>query len=199
MPSKTLLRPGETVAAAKHAWGARAAPSPVSIDIAEALEWRNEVVSNYDDSGQLPWLEERGIELIRGAGRITGKGEVDVDGQGVEAEQIVIATGSSAAFPPIDGLEGLDGVWTNREVTGMKEVPESILILGGGPVGVEMSQALRASARRSPSSRPSRSAAVPRGGAGRRGAGRGPRGGGDRAAPRRRGRGGGPRGATNSC
>ncbi len=141
MPSKTLLRPGETVAAAKHAWGARAALTG-DIDIAEALEWRNQVVSNYDDSGQLPWLEERGIELIRGAGRITGKGEVDVDGQGVEAEHIVIATGSSAAIPPIDGLKGLDGVWTNREVTGMKEVPESILILGGGPVGVEMSQAL---------------------------------------------------------
>lgn len=141
MPSKTLLRPGETIAAAKHAWGARRAVTG-EIDVAEALEWRNQVVSNYDDSGQLPWLSERGIELIRGQGRITGPGAADVGGEAVEAKNIVIATGSSTAYPPVEGLEGLDGLWTNRDVTGMKEVPESILILGGGPVGVEMGQAL---------------------------------------------------------
>ena len=141
MPSKTLLRPGETVAAAEHAWGARRAVTG-EIDVAEALEWRNEVVSNYDDSGQLPWLEERGIELIRGQGRIQGKGRVAVGDDEVEAERIVISTGSAPAIPPIDGLRELDGVWTNREVTGMKEVPKSILVLGGGPVGVEMGQAL---------------------------------------------------------
>lgn len=142
MPSKTLLRPGETVAAAQRAWGARAAVNG-EMDVAEALEWRNEVVSNWDDSGYLPWLEERGIELVRGEGRITGRGEVEVGGEPISAERIVIATGSSPAFPPVAGLEGLDGVWTNREVTGMKQVPESVLVLGGGPVGVEMGQALR--------------------------------------------------------
>ncbi len=141
MPSKTLLRPGETVAAAKRAWGAREAVTG-DIDVAEALEWRNEVVSNWDDSGQLPWLEERGIELLRGYGRIKSKGLVSVGAEEVEAEKIVVATGSSAAIPPIDGLNGLEGIWTNREVTGMKEVPKSILVLGGGPVGVEMSQVL---------------------------------------------------------
>ena len=141
MPSKTLLRPGETVAAAERAWGARKAVTG-KIDVAEALAWRNEVVSNYDDSGQLPWLEERGIELFRGHGRIKEKGVASVGADEIEAGKIVIATGSSAAIPPIDGLEGLEGIWTNREVTGMKDVPKSILVLGGGPVGVEMSQVL---------------------------------------------------------
>ena len=141
MPSKTLLRPGETLAAAQRAWGARRAVTG-ELDVAESLEWRNEVVSNWDDSGYLPWLEERGIELIRGTGRIAGPGKVDVDGTTYETERIVISTGSAPAFPPVDGLEGLEGVWTNREVTGMKEVPASALVLGGGPVGVEMSQAL---------------------------------------------------------
>ncbi len=141
MPSKTLLRPGETLKAAQRAWGARRAVTG-DLDVAESLEWRNEVVSNWDDSGYLPWLEERGIELIRGEGRIAGPGKVDVDGTSHLTERIVIATGSAPAFPPVESLDGLDGVWTNREVTGMKEVPASILILGGGPVGVEMAQAL---------------------------------------------------------
>ena len=141
MPSKTLLRPGETVAAARRAWGARRAVTG-ELDVAESLEWRNEVVSNWDDSGYLPWLEERGIELIRGSGRIAGPGKVEVDGTEYETERIVVATGSAPAFPPVDGLEGLEGIWTNREVTGMKEVPSSVLILGGGPVGSEMAQAL---------------------------------------------------------
>ena len=105
MPSKTLLRPGETVAAARRAWGARRAVTG-ELDVAESLEWRNEVVSNWDDSGYLPWLEERGIELIRGTGRIAGPGKVDVDGTEYETERIVIATGSAPAFPPVDGLEG---------------------------------------------------------------------------------------------
>lgn len=141
MPSKTLLRPGEVVAAARHAPGAREAVTG-EIDAAEALAWRDKVVSNWDDSGYLPWLEERGIKLIRGEGRIVAPGKVEVDGSAYETERIVVATGSSPAFPPIDGLEELDGVWTNREATGLKQVPETVLVLGGGPVGVEMAQAL---------------------------------------------------------
>jgi len=141
MPSKTLLRPVETVAAAQHAGGARAAVTG-QIDVAEALKWRNEVVSNWDDSGYLPWLEERGIELVRGEARITGPGKVEVGGDTYETDRIVLAMGSTAAIPPIDGLRELEGVWTNREVTAMQEVPKSVLILGGGPVGVEMGQAL---------------------------------------------------------
>ena len=141
MPSKTLLRPGETLAAALHAWGARRAVTG-ELDAAESLEWRNEVVSDWDDSGQVEWLTDRGIELLRGEARISGPGRVSVDGAEHECERIVVATGSAPAFPPVEGLDDLDGVWTNREVTGMKEVPRSIVILGGGPVGVEMAQAL---------------------------------------------------------
>ncbi|MGZ5331560.1 MAG: dihydrolipoyl dehydrogenase family protein [Solirubrobacterales bacterium] len=141
MPSKTLLRPGETVAAARHAPGAREAVTG-EIDRAAALAWRDAVVSNWDDSGQAEWLTNKGIEILRGDARLTGPGRFEVDGKAHEAARIVIATGSAPAFPPVEGLEGLEGVWTNREATGLKEVPESILILGGGPVGVEMAQAL---------------------------------------------------------
>ncbi len=102
MPSKTLLRPGETLAAARRAWGARRAVTG-ELDVGESLEWRNEVVSNWDDSGYLPWLEERGIELIRGTGRIAGPGKVEVEGAEHETERIVIATGSAPAFPPSKG------------------------------------------------------------------------------------------------
>src|SRR5687767_2799150 len=133
MPSKTLLRPGEVVAAARGAPGAREAVTG-EIDTSQALEWRNKVVSDWDDSGQVPWLEEKGIELLRGDARIAGKGKVEIDGTAHEAERIVVATGSEPLIPPIDGLRELDGVWTNREATGMKEVPDSVLVLGGGPV-----------------------------------------------------------------
>ncbi|HEX2359369.1 MAG TPA: NAD(P)/FAD-dependent oxidoreductase [Solirubrobacterales bacterium] len=141
MPSKTLLRPGEAVAQARHAPGAREAVTG-EIDRDEALEWRNKVVSGWDDSGHVDWLEQRGITLLRGDARIAAAGSVEVGGEAHETDRIVVATGSDPAFPPIEGLDGLEGVWTNREVTGMKRVPDSILILGGGPVGVEMAQAL---------------------------------------------------------
>jgi pyruvate/2-oxoglutarate dehydrogenase complex dihydrolipoamide dehydrogenase (E3) component len=141
MPSKTLLRPGETLAQARHAPGAREAVTG-EIDVRQALAWRDAVVSNWDDTGQVEWLTDRGIDLRRGEARITGPGKVEIGGEVHETKDIVVATGSAPAFPPVDGLKGLDGLWTNREVTGMKEVPESILILGGGPVGVEMAQAL---------------------------------------------------------
>jgi len=142
MPSKTLLRPGEAVAQASHAPGAREAVAG-RIDLGEALAWRNAVVSDWDDSGQVEWLDEKKIDLLRGDARITGRGVVEIDGAMHETERIVLASGSDPVIPPIDGLDELDGVWTNREATGMKEVPESIVILGGGPVGVEMAQALR--------------------------------------------------------
>ncbi|MGA8217746.1 MAG: NAD(P)/FAD-dependent oxidoreductase [Solirubrobacterales bacterium] len=140
IPSKTLLRPGEVLSEARQAPGAREAVTG-DLDVAEVLSWRNFMVSDWDDSGQLPWLEEKGIELLRGAGRLAGPGKVDVDGTTYEAERIVIATGSDPLIPPIDGLDDLEGLWTNREATGVKEIPASLLILGGGPVGTEMAQA----------------------------------------------------------
>jgi dihydrolipoamide dehydrogenase len=137
IPSKTLLRPGEAV----H--DAREAAATADVDVEEALAWRDFMVSKYSDAGQERWLADNGIELIRGSGRLAGKGVVEVDGQRHTADHVVVATGADPFIPPIPGLRELDGIWTNREVTGMKAIPRRLLILGGGPVGVEMAQAVR--------------------------------------------------------
>jgi pyruvate/2-oxoglutarate dehydrogenase complex dihydrolipoamide dehydrogenase (E3) component len=143
IPSKTLLRPGEAVDAALAAPGAAQAVQH-DPDPAPALAWRDYMVSNYDDAGQVKWLADAGIDLIRGEGRIAGPGVVEVDGRRYRAREIVLATGSDPVIPPIPGLRELEGVWTNREATGVREIPASIVILGGGPVGVEMAQAFAA-------------------------------------------------------
>ncbi len=137
IPSKTLLRPGEAV----HE--AREAQATAEIDVAAALAWRDFMVSDYSDAGQERWLASKGIDLLRGTGRLAGVGVVDVDGVHYGATNIVLATGSDPVVPPIPGLRELDGVWTNREVTAMKAIPRHLLVLGGGPVGVEMAQAVR--------------------------------------------------------
>jgi pyruvate/2-oxoglutarate dehydrogenase complex dihydrolipoamide dehydrogenase (E3) component len=140
IPSKTLLRPGEAIAAARQAPGAREAVNG-ALDVGEALAWRDFMVADWDDAGQVAWLDDKGIELLRGDGGIAGPGRVEVDGVAHTTERIVVATGSEPVFPAIPGLEGLDGVWTNREATGVKELPTSVVVLGGGPVGVELAQA----------------------------------------------------------
>jgi pyruvate/2-oxoglutarate dehydrogenase complex dihydrolipoamide dehydrogenase (E3) component len=137
IPSKTLLRPGEAV------YGARQAAGTAEVDVAAALAYRDYMVSDYSDSGQQSWLAGRGIDLIRGTGRLAGPGAVEVDGKRYTAANVVLATGSDAVIPPVPGLRELTGVWTNREVTGMKAVPRRLVILGGGPVGSEMAQAVR--------------------------------------------------------
>jgi pyruvate/2-oxoglutarate dehydrogenase complex dihydrolipoamide dehydrogenase (E3) component len=137
IPSKTLLRPGETV----HQ--ARDATASAQIDPAAALAWRDYMVSDYSDAGQERWLAGKGIKLIRGTGKLAGPGVVEVDGVRHTATNVVVATGSDAVMPPLPGLADLEGVWTNRGITGMKAVPRRLLILGGGPVGAEMSQAVR--------------------------------------------------------
>jgi pyruvate/2-oxoglutarate dehydrogenase complex dihydrolipoamide dehydrogenase (E3) component len=137
IPSKTLLRPGEAV----HA--AREAAATAEVDVEAALAWRDFMVSNYSDEGQERWLSETGIDLLRGTGRLAGTGAVEVDGVRHTAEHVVLANGADPIIPPVSGLRELDGIWTNREVTGMKAVPRRMLVLGGGPVGVEMAQAVR--------------------------------------------------------
>jgi pyruvate/2-oxoglutarate dehydrogenase complex dihydrolipoamide dehydrogenase (E3) component len=137
IPSKTLLRPGEAV----HA--ARDAAASAEVDVEAALAWRDFMVSKYSDASAERWLASAGIDLLRGVGRLAGPGAVEVDGVRHTADQIVIATGSDPIVPPVPGLRELEGLWTNREVTGMKEVPRRLLILGAGPVGVEMAQAVR--------------------------------------------------------
>jgi pyruvate/2-oxoglutarate dehydrogenase complex dihydrolipoamide dehydrogenase (E3) component len=140
IPSKTLLRPGEAIDAALAAPGAAEAVDG-NADGAAALGWRDYMVSGYDDAGQVKWLTDTGIDLIRGNGQIAGLGVVDVDGRRYGTRHIVVATGSEPVIPPVPGLRELDGVWTNREATGAREIPDSLVILGGGPVGVEMAQA----------------------------------------------------------
>lgn len=137
IPSKTLLRPGEAV----H--GAREAAATARIDVQAALAYRDFMVSDYSDAGQQQFLSGKGIDLIRGTGRLAGPGVVEVDGVPHTARHVVVATGSDPVIPPIQGLREMEGIWTNREVTGMKAVPCRLLILGGGPVGAEMAQAVR--------------------------------------------------------
>jgi pyruvate/2-oxoglutarate dehydrogenase complex dihydrolipoamide dehydrogenase (E3) component len=141
IPSKTLLRPGEALQHALEAPGAREAVTG-SLAPEAVFEWRNFMVADYDDSAKAEWLRSEGIDVLRGRGSIAGPGEVTVDDERHRAKHIVIATGSDAIVPPIPGLDGLEGVWTNREATGLTEVPERLLVLGGGPVGVEMAQAV---------------------------------------------------------
>jgi pyruvate/2-oxoglutarate dehydrogenase complex dihydrolipoamide dehydrogenase (E3) component len=142
IPSKTLLRPGEALQEGREAPGAAEVVDGHRPDAAAALAWRDFMVSGYDDSGQLPWLDSKGIDLHRGAGRLDGPGRVAVGGEVHTATHVVVATGSDPVMPPIAGLAELDGVWTNREATGLKAVPRRLLVLGGGPVGVEMAQAI---------------------------------------------------------
>jgi pyruvate/2-oxoglutarate dehydrogenase complex dihydrolipoamide dehydrogenase (E3) component len=137
IPSKTLLRPGEAV----H--DAREATATAEVDVEAALAWRDFQVSDYSDAGQAKWLDDQNVALIRGSGRLAGTGVVEVDGVRHTADHVVVAVGADPIIPPIAGLRDLEGVWTNREVTGMKAVPRRLLILGGGPVGVEMAQAVR--------------------------------------------------------
>lgn len=141
IPSKTLLRPGEALAAARHAPGARERTRAGAVQAGPALAWRDFMVSDYDDSAQAAWLEDKGIALLRGPGQIAGPGRVAVGDDEHTARRIVLATGSDPVIPPIPGLRELDGVWTNREATGAQEIPGRLLILGGGPVGVELAQA----------------------------------------------------------
>jgi pyruvate/2-oxoglutarate dehydrogenase complex dihydrolipoamide dehydrogenase (E3) component len=137
IPSKTLLRPGEAV------YGAREAAASADVDVEAALAWRDFMVSDYSDAGQERWLADHGIDLLRGDGRLAGPGAVEVDGVRHTADHVVLANGADPIVPPVPGLRELEGVWSSREVTSMKAIPRRLLILGGGPVGVEMAQAVR--------------------------------------------------------
>ena len=160
IPSKTLLRPGEAIDAALAAPGAAQAVDG-ALDAAAALDWRNYMVSDYDDSGQVKWLADTGIELIRGNGRIVEPGVLEVDGRRYSARHIVIATGSEPVIPPIGGLRELEGVWTNREATGAREIPDSLVILGGGPtMGESLALVWIGAIRSSPARRAARRAMI---------------------------------------
>jgi dihydrolipoamide dehydrogenase len=140
MPSKALLRPAEAIAEARRIPGAREAVTR-GLDVDAVLRRRDEVVHDLDDTAQLPWLETRGVTVLRGRARLAGERRVELGGRVLEARRaVVIATGSEAALPPIPGLADAHS-WTNREATTSKRVPESLIVLGGGVVGVELGQA----------------------------------------------------------
>jgi dihydrolipoamide dehydrogenase len=137
MPSKALLRPGQALAEARRVPGAAQAAGG-ELDVAAVLRRRDEVVHDLSDDAQLPWLREREIELVRGHATVAGEREIRVGERTLWARRaVVLATGSSAAVPPIPGLRECRP-WTNREVTTARAIPASLLILGGGVVGVEM-------------------------------------------------------------
>ena len=137
IPSKSLLRPGEAV----H--GAREAGATAEVDVRAALDWRDFMVSNYTDTGAAQWLTDRGIDLLRGNGRLAGTGAVEVDGVRYTAEHVVLANGADPVVPPVPGLRELDGVWGTNEATGMTAVPRRLIVLGGGAAGVELAQVVR--------------------------------------------------------
>jgi len=142
IPSKTLVRSGEALQAAREAPGAAEAVDGRGVDAAAVFAWRDFMVSGYDDGGQAAWAKSAGIQVLRGAGRLDGPGRVIVGDETYLARDVVVATGSAAVIPPIPGLRELEGVWTNREATGLTAVPRRLLILGAGPVGVELGQAI---------------------------------------------------------
>jgi dihydrolipoamide dehydrogenase len=147
IPSKVLVRPGDVVAAARRVPGADAAVNG-QIDIGAALANRDRFTGGWNDAGALPWLEERGVQLVRGQARLAGRCTVDVetsDGRVVRLHAdraVVLATGTRAAIPPVPGLAAAQP-WTNREITAAKEVPGRLLVLGGGATGAELAQAIR--------------------------------------------------------
>ena len=140
MPSKALLRPAQALAEARRVAGAAEAAHG-EIDVRAVLDRRDEIIHNLKDDGQLPWIEDRGIALVRGHAVVAGEREVRVGEELLHARRaVVLAPGTAASVPPIPGLREADP-WTNREVTTAETIPGSLLVLGGGVVGVEMAQA----------------------------------------------------------
>ena len=139
MPSKALVRPGELIGEVGRVPGVELASDRPTAG--KVLARRDEVIHDLDDSVQLPWLEERDIELFRAEARLDGERRV-VAGDDVlfASKAVIVATGTSASLPPIPGLAEADP-WTNREATTAHEVPESLIVIGGGPVGCELAQA----------------------------------------------------------
>src|SRR5262245_13523645 len=138
LPTKTLLRPVELVAAARIAPGAAEAITG-DVAVERVLWWRDQVTDGRDDSYHADWLAKQGAELVRGEARVVAPGTVAVGEREIEFGTLVVATGSSPRIPPIAGIEEVD-VWTSRDAVWASSPPGSLVVLGGGPVGVELSQ-----------------------------------------------------------
>jgi pyruvate/2-oxoglutarate dehydrogenase complex dihydrolipoamide dehydrogenase (E3) component len=141
MPTKALLRPEEALAAARLAPGAAEAVTG-ELDAARLFWHRDQVTNGWDDAGQARFLADHGIELVRGEARVAEPGVVEAGGRRLAYTKLVVATGSLPSIPPVPGLAEVD-YWTNRDAATLREVPESVIVLGAGPVGAELAQFLR--------------------------------------------------------
>ena len=137
IPTKTLLRPPDAQSGSRRVAGV----STPAFDWRRITEYRDWMIRNLDDSKQVAGYEERGVTVVKGSGRISGPGRVDVDGRVLETERVIVATGSDPIVPPIEGLEQA-GYWTNREAATLHEIPASAVVIGAGPVGIEVGQML---------------------------------------------------------
>ncbi|MDQ3890061.1 MAG: NAD(P)/FAD-dependent oxidoreductase [Actinomycetota bacterium] len=137
VPTKTLLRPPEVLGEARRAPGV----GEPRLDFAPLAAYRDYMVSYYDDAKQIAGYEQRGVTVVKGEGRLDGPGRVRVGDRVLESENVVVATGTDAFIPPLEGLEEA-GYWTNREATSLNEIPASAIVVGGGPVGIELAQFL---------------------------------------------------------
>jgi pyruvate/2-oxoglutarate dehydrogenase complex dihydrolipoamide dehydrogenase (E3) component len=108
-------------------------------DATAVFAWRDVIVDGWRDEGHAEWLEERGVELVRGNARVVAPGRLDVDGRTLSFEHLVVATGSEPVLPPLEGLDG-GGVWTTRDATAASEVPARLAVVGGGAAGCELAQ-----------------------------------------------------------
>ena len=141
LPTKTLLRPTEALAAARLAPGAAEAITG-DIDVERVLWWRDQVTDGRDDSWHAGWLADQRAELVRGEARVLRQGVVAVGERELEYDELIVATGSEPALPPLDGLADVE-YWTNREAIWASAIPASLIVLGGGAVGVELAQFFR--------------------------------------------------------
>jgi pyruvate/2-oxoglutarate dehydrogenase complex dihydrolipoamide dehydrogenase (E3) component len=137
IPSKTLLRPIEARGEAGHVAGL----DRPALHWDEVARYRDYMVSGHDDGVKAKRLQDAGIAIVRGRGVLDGPGRVVVADRTLEAPWIVVATGTHPAIPPVDGIERVE-YWTNREATALEAVPDSAVVLGGGPVGIELGQML---------------------------------------------------------
>lgn len=135
IPSKTLLRPPEIRGEASRAFGT----GTPELELKDIFDYRDYMIRNLDDSREVQSYEKKGATVVKGEGRITGPGKVEANGRTLEADNIIVATGSAPNILPVEGIEDVP-FWTNREVTTISEVPGSAVVVGGGPVGIEASQ-----------------------------------------------------------
>ncbi len=138
MPTKSLLRGPEAVAATRLVPGAAEAVTG-AIDPARLFWHRDQVTDGLDDGAQAEWLAERDVELVRGEGRVAEPGVVQVGERRIRYGRLLVATGSVPSIPPVPGLADA-GFWTNREAASAHAVPASLIVVGAGPVGCELAQ-----------------------------------------------------------